>query len=128
MPIFTIDGMEFDVDVTELKRKFAVTDTDNSGRTMNGNMHRDIIGTYYNYTLSIEPKKTEKSRKDYDTLYELLSAPVESRILVVPYAQSTLKFKAYITNGEDNLKIRKSLNLWDGLSVNFIATEPQRRP
>lgn len=130
MAIFTLDGVEFNVWVTSLKRKFAVTDTDNSGRTMDGNMHRDIIGTYYNYTMDIDTEDLKLS--DYDLLYEMLSAPVPSHTLKVPYGQSTLTFKAYVTNGEDNVTIRKVkkgvANIWNGLSINFIAMEPQRRP
>lgn len=126
MVVFTLDGVEFDVWVTSLKRKFAVTDTDNSGRTMDGNMHRDIIGTYYNYTMDIDTKNL--NLVDYDLLYEMLSAPVESHILTVPYGQKTLTFKAYMTGGEDDLKIRGNKQIWNGLSINFIAMEPQRRP
>lgn len=134
--VFTLDGVEFDVFVKSIKRSFAVTDTDNSGRTMDGNMHRDIIGTYYNYTLDIDTENLNTT--DYDLLYEMISAPVESHTLTVPYGQDTLTFKAYVTKGEDNLKVRKVIkrgsnsveykHIWSGLSINFIATEPQRRP
>ena len=44
--IFRLDGREYNVNVLELKRKFAVTDTENSGRTNDYAMHRDIIGTF----------------------------------------------------------------------------------
>ena len=54
--IFTVDGVEYDVNVMKLSRKAKVTDTDNSGRTLDGVMHRDIIGTYYNYTLEVQAK------------------------------------------------------------------------
>lgn len=126
MTVFTLDGVEFNVSITSLKRKFAVTDTENSGRTIDGNMHRDIIGTYYNYIMEIETKDLDLS--DYDLLYEMLSAPVDSHMLTVPYAQKTLTFKAYVNGGQDDLKIRKTKQIWNGLSVDFIAMEPQRRP
>ena len=126
MSMFTYGGMEFDVHVIDLKRKFSVTDTESSGRLQSGGMHRDIIGTYYNYTLTVEPRDTDKSRADYDVLYEMLSAPVESRQLVVPYAQSVLRFDAYITSGEDSLNVQNGKNRWSGLSINFIAMAPQR--
>ena len=41
-----------------------------------------------------------------------------------------MTFKAYVTQGEDDLAIRNNKNYWglgDGLSINFIAMEPQRR-
>lgn len=128
--VFTIDGVSLRLWVTSLKRKFEVLDTQNSGRVQSFRMYRDIGGTFYNYTLEIDPDKS--NRADYDTFYEIVSSPVESHIMVFPYAQKTLEFEAYVTNGEDNLKIReeggKQVNKWDGLSLNFIAIEPQRRP
>lgn len=128
--VFIIDGLSLRLWVTSLKRKFEVLDTQNSGRVQSLRMYRDIGGTFYNYTLEIDPDKS--NRADYDTFYEIVSAPIESHVLIFPYAQETLEFEAYVTNGEDNLKIReeggKQVNKWSGLSLNFIAMEPQRRP
>lgn len=127
MDIFTVDGKPYDVEVMELKRKAIITDTENSGRTLDGEMHRDIIGTYYNYSLKVEPKYSDYAA--YDELYELLTAPVKSHEIVMPYAQSTLVFKAYVTSAEDTLQIRNGINHWgqDGLTIDFIAMAPQRR-
>lgn len=128
--VFTIDGVDLRLWVTSLKRKFEVLDTQNSGRVQSFRMYRDIGGTFYNYTMEIMPDKS--NRADYDTFYQIVSSPVESHMMTFPYGQETLTFEAYVTNGEDNLKIRKEggkqVNKWDGLSLNFIAMEPQRRP
>ena len=54
--VFTVDGMEYrNIHVLSIKRSFAILDGDNAGRTMDGAMRRDIIGTYYNYSLEIVP-------------------------------------------------------------------------
>lgn len=128
--VFTIDGVNLRLWVTELKRNFAVTDTDNSGRVQSYRMHRDIIGTFYNYTLSVDPDDSNPA--DYDTFYEIISSPQEYHTLVFPYGQETLEFEAYVTSGEDSLKINNDnadgrKNQWSGLSIDFIAMEPQRR-
>ena len=126
--IFTIDGVSYNVDVMKLKRKAAVTDTDNSGRTIDGVMHRDIIGTYYNYTLEVAPYAGDYV--SYDALYDAISAPVDSRHVVFPYGQETLEFDAYVTSAEDELRIKDGVNRWaydSNLSINFIAMAPQRR-
>ena len=34
--VFTVDGVEYDVNVMKLSRNAKVTDTDNSGRTLEG--------------------------------------------------------------------------------------------
>lgn len=127
MAVFTIDGKEYSgVVVWSLKRSFQVLDGENTGRAMNGTMIRDIIGTYYNYTLELDT--TDATVEQYDELYETLSAPVASHALVVPYGQQTLAFDAYVTNGEDNLARMDEINRWGGISVNFIAMKPQRYP
>lgn len=124
--IFTIDGVELRVNVMKLERGFSVTDTENSGRLQNYKMHRDIAGTFYNYTMEIEPDVSY--RADYDTFYDIISAPVESHHMIFPYAQETLMFDAYVTQGKDTMRRIKGKNLWEGLSLNFVAMEPQRRP
>lgn len=128
--VFEIDGLSLRLWVTAVKRQFKVTDGENSGRVKSLKMYRDIEGTFYNYTLEIDSLRSNKA--DYDTFYEMISAPVESHRLTFPYAQRTLTFEAYVTSGEDNLKIEKTPNgrenRWSGLSINFIAMEPQRRP
>lgn len=121
----TVDGKKYNVLVTSLARKFQVLDGKNAERTLSGAMIRDIIGTFYNYEITILPAVGKYG--DYDALYEVLSAPQDSHRIVVPYAQSTLTFNAYVTAGQDNL-IRKKHGeaYWTGLSVQFIAMAPQR--
>lgn len=129
--VFTIDGVNLRLWVTELTRKFAVTDSENSGRVKSLLMYRDIIGTFYNYSLSVEPDS--RYPEDYDTFFQIVSSPEEKHRVIFPYGQETLEFNAYVTSGEDKPKINKDApekkqNEWYGLSIDFIAMEPQRRP
>lgn len=127
---FKIDGKTYKVRIPEdgIRRSFSVVDGDNAGRTLTGVMERDIIGTYYNYDMDIEADIDHL--KDYDDLYEVLSSPTVSHTLSVPYAQSILEFRAYVTDGSDTLNsIKKSgKQVWKGLTISFIADEPKRRP
>lgn len=126
--VFTIDGTSYSkIHVVSLKRSFAVLDGENAGRTMDGAMQRDIIGTYYNYSLEVDPYDSDPA--EYDALYEALSAPVDSHAVSFPYGSSALSFEAYVANGEDELfDILGGKNRWDHLTINFIAMNPQRRP
>lgn len=126
--VFSVDGVEYPgVNVISLERTFAVMDGENAGRTMDGAMRRDIIGTYYNYNMELASDYSDLS--EYDKLYEVLSAPVDSHTIIVPYAQETLEFQAYVANGTDNLlHKRPAFNKWNDLTVNFVAMKPQRRP
>ena len=126
--LVSIDGKYYNISIPEngIRRSFAVTDTDNSGRNISGEMLRDIIGTYYNYTIQFNTKQLNPA--EYDDLYETLSAPVDYHTITVPYGQTTLTYKAYVTGGNDSLSRKNSLgNKWTGLSIDFIAMSPQRR-
>lgn len=125
---FSVDGVEYPgVNVLSLTRAFSVLDGPNAGRVMDGSAKRDIIGTYYNYRLELTSDYSDLG--EYDSLYEVLSAPENSHQLTVPYGQGTLFFQAYVVNGEDELlHCRGQFNKWNNLTINFIAMKPQRRP
>lgn len=123
-----IDGTEYGAIVTALQRNFSVADGENAGRTLDGKMHRDLIGTYYNFSITIMTDRLTQAK--YNELYEMISAPVESHTITVAYGNETLTFEAYITQGSDDLirQYSDANRLWGNLSFNFIAMEPQRRP
>lgn len=125
--IFTLDGQKFKVWAISVHRNFSLKEGSNSGDVLSGRYRRDLIGTYYSYTMVIDP--CQMLRSDYDRLYELLSAPVESHTLAVPYGQGTLIYEAYITGGDDDLvMIEEDGSIgWGDLTVQFDAMEPQRR-
>lgn len=129
MSCFKVDGIEFTKAVVDKpKRSFQILDGENAGRQiLTAKMERDVLGTFYNYSMNIDSRFM--SKEEYDTLYELLSSPVDSHQIEVPYGQDTLVFEAYVTNGTDEMiGIRNNANNWANLSINFIAMEPQRRP
>lgn len=123
-----MDGRTYDtLHVTKLIRSFSVVDGENAGRVMSGSMQRDVIGTFYNYQVEIDPDAA--SRSDYDDFYAAISAPVDSHTLVVPFAQTTLTFQAYVTQGQDELTLMEDeANRWENLSFSFIAMDPARTP
>ena len=123
--VLKVDNHSFKIGITSLQRKNSVLDDDNSGRLMSGVMERSIIGSYYNYTLGIEPT----IQTEYDLLYELITSPMEYHTLTVPYNSESLTFKAYVSNVTDSLKaVHNNKNYWGGMKVSFIAMSPQRRP
>ena len=129
MSAFILDGKTYNVRVPEggIKRSGQVLDGDKAGRAQNGSMIRDIIGTYYNYTIEFDTSAA--SSAEYDELYNALTAPVDYHTLVIPYGQTTLAFRAYVTSAEDTLRsMAGGVNHWEGLSAKFIAMKPQRTP
>ena len=124
--VISIDGTYYNARIPEggLKRSFQVLDDDSTTRVRSGAMHRSIIGTFYNYSVTFDCSDMDDTA--YDNMYEVLSAPVNSHTIIVPYGQSTLTFDAYVTAGEDTLVIKGTKNRWKGLSVQFIAMQPKR--
>lgn len=126
MNVFLLDNKAYNVHVISLKQTAEVTDTDKAGRSVTGEMIRDIIGTYYNYTLTISKKNGYEN--EYDEFFTNITSPTDYHMLDVPFNQSAIRFKAYVTSGErDLISMSKNLNNWGSLSVNFIAMEPQMR-
>lgn len=126
--IFLLDGKSYHVNVMSLKRKFAVTDTEEAGRVMSYDMYRDIIGTFYSYTMEVRPYADDV--EEYNSFYDALTDPyAESHTMTFPYGSETLTFQAYVSQGEDELQIRNGTNYWGrgGLSLEFVAIAPQRR-
>lgn len=126
MDVFKIDGKTYNVEIASLTRKFSVLDSDKSSRSVAGDMRRSIIGTYYNYTMQINADSL--SRAEYDELYEILSAPQESHTVVLPYGQTTISQKMYVTGGDDSLNVDDAGNVWSGMSIDFVAMSAKRKP
>ncbi|MBQ7767555.1 MAG: hypothetical protein IJ403_01580 [Oscillospiraceae bacterium] len=122
--VFKMDGVAYNVSVTALTRKFSVMDTDKSGRTQDGAMYRDIIGTFYNYTMTIRERGGDAAA--LDAFWQAISSPTKSHVCEFPYGQETLTQQMYVTSGEQALKLMQpDKNHWGEISVNFIAMKPE---
>lgn len=127
MQVFEMDGVAYDVDVVELSREFSVLDTDNSGRTLDGGMYREPIGTYYNYTMTVRPKAGAQG--DMDAFWEAISQPVVSHVCTFPYNQQILTQRMYVTDGEQALtRLSEKGAAWGEASIRFTALSPKVVP
>jgi len=126
MALFTIDGEGYNVHVTRLTRKFSVLDTENTGRTLDGQMYRDPIGTFYNYSMTVSPNSGDPGAMD--AFWEAISQPAGSHVCVFPYGQKWLTQRMYVTGGEqDMLLMQPKANHWGEITVDFVAMEPKVR-
>lgn len=124
---FLLDGVAYNVIVTKLTRKFSVQDTAKTGRVQSGDMYRDIIGTFYNYSMTVEQMGTDAAA--LDAFWEAIAKPVDSHVCVFPYGQTTLTQRMYITSGEQDLvRIAPERTDWGVLNVSFIAMSPRVVP
>ena len=122
--MITIDNNQYDVGIVKITRK-ASQKIESLGTTMDLHKHYDIQGTYYDYEVEIATHKL--SITDYDNLYELLTTPVESHIVTLPYGQTTLTFTARVSVASDVL-VQSFTNFkkWGTLKVTFEALTPQK--
>lgn len=125
--VFTMDGVAYNVHVTKLTRKFSVLDSEKSGRTQNGEMYRDPIGTFYNYTMTVQARNSDNAA--LDAFWEAISQPVASHVCTFPYGQNTLTQRMYVTSGEQDMRLltNRAAN-WGEVTVNFIAMSPKVTP
>lgn len=123
-----VDGVHYsvNVDYATLERQFEIIEGDNGGRMISGRTTRDLIGTGYSYTMTFQPD--HRYIDDYDALYQVLSAPVESHMITVPYGQGSISFEAMIESGSDTyMGSVAGKKIWNGLSINFKCIEPYRK-
>lgn len=127
MQNIVVDGVEYRVRVVyeSLSRSFSIVEGPNGGTAITARTIRDIIGTKYDYEMRVEPDL--RYPEDYDAFYEVISAPVESHMVEMPYGSGVMKFEAMIVSGEDTYAgILANRNAWQGLRVQFKPILPQR--
>lgn len=116
-----IDGVEYDVAITECKRKADILDK-YAERTEDGNLHREVIGTYHNFTLNL----FTNDKALYNKLFDVLSAPVAKHSVTMPTDGVT--FDGYFASVQDEVvRIEKDGTKYKGLSCNLVAVYPRRR-
>lgn len=123
----TVDGTTYRVRIVynTIVRAFELSEGPNAGDMLSGRYERDLRGTKYNYQMAIEPDPEFPA--DYDALYEVLSAPVSSHAVVMPYGQTTISYQAMITSGSDTMgNMVGGVREWHGLTVSFRAIGIQR--
>ena len=127
MQQFLLDGVAYNVSVTKLSRKFSIMDAEGSGRTQNGEMYRDVIGTFYNYSMTVEPRDGDNAAMD--AFWDAISQPAVSHVCVFPYGQTTMTQRMYITSGEQDVKrLSPKATHWGEVAVEFVAMSPKVVP
>lgn len=121
----TIDNTEFPVAiVAPMQRKGDILDL-TANRTEDGVLHREVIGTYYNYTLNIIAPSDPVL---YESLWWKLTEPVASHMVKLPYQSEA--FEGYFGSCKDDVKLIDSSGrfIGMGISCNLVATRPARTP
>lgn len=120
-----IDDVTYDVPFISCKRTADFLDK-YAKRTEDGNLNRKLIGVYFNYQLKLG---STLNTAEYDRLWNKLTEPVEFHTVTVPGTIGSYTYKAYFSNVSDELKKQyDGKNYWKGLTANFTAKTPARKP
>jgi hypothetical protein len=123
--MIAIDGFQWDIPC-DIDRTAEVTPSEISGMLLDKTYFNDVIGTYLSYdvTLAVPPKMT----KEYETLYEALTAPVDAHTFVLPYNNSEIEITARVENVKDALIYTVShKQYWRGVQFTAISCHPSKK-
>ncbi len=121
MSLITIDGESFDVGIIKITRKARV-DKKELGTTLDGKLHYQSLGTYYDYVVTFNTRRYNVS--EYDRLYEVLTSPEAEHDVTLPYGQGSISGKYSISTSNDSIVSNfTSFRRWSSLQVTFEALE-----
>ena len=117
-----IDGEEYRVPIASpMDRSADILDL-TAHRTEDGVLHREVIGTYYNYTLNF---LSSCPRAEYERLWWKISEPVASHLVRLPYQEEASEM--YFSSVKDNVVIIDANGKkCKGLSCKLTMTRPSR--
>ena len=120
-PLFTIDDASFQVDVTELSRELEIVTGADDCMTLDGVCHRDVMGTYCHYTMTV---RCQYDPQELERFLTAITRPVDSIICSFPYGQQLLTQKMHIRSVSQKLTDARGGNQWGSITVRFLGTEP----
>lgn len=113
------------VPLVSIKRSADFLDA-SAERMDDGDLDRDLIGVYINYTMSFG---TVDNDALYEQLYDKLTEPVEFHTFKVPTTRGCYEFVGYISSVEDEIeKIYENTAKFKGLSCKYTSKRPARVP
>ena len=127
-----LDGIAFDVNVTEITETATILYSDNTGRTMSlgSRMTLDPLGTFIGHKVTV--KRKSENLSDYDMLFNYVIEPRYDGIHIkAVHDQTTIEYDAYISTAERKLRSideRHNKVYWDEMTLNIVPMEAQVLP
>lgn len=122
-----VDNIFFDIPMVSLKRSADFLDK-YAERTEDGDLQRELIGVYYNYTLTAGTS-TDFGETDYDAFWDKMTEPAEFHDISIPTRNGYYKFRGYISSVSDEYKkILDNKAEFTGFTCKMTAKSPARRP
>lgn len=127
--LLKIDNKTFSVMITKLSRSASILDKQ-ANRTLDGDLHREVIGTYVNYSLGFAYCDDAER---YNELWNILISPQPFHDIELPdNIGHTSSFKGYIANVKDEIEYASPTDNYarrfKSLSCDIVAKLPTIRP
>lgn len=124
--MINVDGISYNLAVVRLERTASFLDK-SAERTEDGVLHRQLIGVYYNYSLTLGYLNDLAS---YNAFWDKITEPVEFHAIVIPSGSGNYSFTGYVgSEVRDSLRQQKNgANYFGGMIVSFISQSPSRIP
>lgn len=121
-----IDGIEYDVPLLSVKRNFDVLNKYAERNEDDGDLLREILGVYANYTMAFGVIDDDDI---YERLIDKLTEPVEFHDFSIPTTKGMLEFRGYIDKVSDEMsRIFRDTTRFKGLTCQFVMKKPFRTP
>lgn len=121
-----IDGQYFDIPLVSVKREAKVLDKYAEREEETGDLLRELIGVYINYTMNFG---TIDNDDVYEALWDKLTEPVAFHDVTLPSTKRPYTFRCYVSSVSDEMeKIMDDTVKFKGLTCKYIAKAPWRTP
>lgn len=123
----SVDGIYFNIPMVSLKRSADFLDK-YAERTEDGVLQRELIGVYYNFTLSVGTS-SDFGETSYEAFWDKMTEPVEFHTFSLPVQNGSYDFVGYISSVSDEYqKILSDDVIFTGFTCKMTAQSPARRP
>lgn len=119
-----VDGTFFDIPLLTMQRNADFLDK-YAERNEDGDLSRELIGVYYNYTLSVG---TVNDVELYKKFWDKITEPVPFHDFELPDSTGTYEFRGYVSSVSDKVeKIYDTKTVFTGFTCKMTAKAPARR-
>ena len=117
-----IDNEDYGVGLVKIDRHVDVLDKV-AKRTLDGDLHREILGIYFNYELTFG---SFWDMQQYSRLFDKLTEKKEFHIIEIPTNTGYDTYKGYISKVKDVMEyVNGNERRIKGLKCSFVAKEPK---
>lgn len=117
--MIVIDSIDYDIPIVSLSGQADMLDK-YAERTVDGVLHRELIGVYDNY--EIEFASSYRDSATYSDLWFKLTEPVPWHMVKFPTIFGEREIEGYFANTRHEVSKQKGgVTYWKGLSTSFVS-------